>query len=70
MKTNKIGVDNSFFYILIFFLIGFGVDRISYGFKYKYGFFRMLEMVRIRTDIGAEADFLISDNMCLCFVFL
>jgi len=29
----------------------------------------MSEMVRIRTGIGAEADFLKSDNMCLCLIF-
>ena len=31
--------------------------------------FRMSEMVRIRTAVGAEADFLKSDNMCLRVVF-
>jgi hypothetical protein len=52
------------------FFIGFGADRILYGFGYEYGSFRMSEMVRIQTGVRAEADFLKSDNMCLHIVFL
>jgi len=29
----------------------------------------MTEMVRIRTGIRVEANFLKSDNMCLCVIF-
>jgi len=29
----------------------------------------MTEMIRIRTSIGAEVDFLKLDNMCLCVIF-
>ena len=52
-------------HILIYFFIGFGADRILYGFRCEYGFFMMSKMVRIQTGVGAEADFLKSDNMCL-----
>jgi len=51
------------------FFIRFEADRILYGFECEYKFFRMSEMVQIRTGVGAEADFLKSDNMCLHVVF-
>ena len=51
----------------------FGSDseRIRYymDLDTKTDIFRMSEMVRIRTAVGAEADFLKSDNMCLRVVF-
>ena len=53
----------------LFCLIGFGADRISRGFGCEYGFFRMLEMVRIWAGVGAEADFFKSDNTCFNVVF-
>jgi hypothetical protein len=40
-----------------FFLLGFRADRILLGFECEYGFFMISEMVRIRTCVGAEADF-------------
>jgi len=53
-----------------FFLLGFGAeDRILYGFGCEYGFFRMSQMVRIWTGVGAEVDFFKSDAMCLHIIF-
>jgi hypothetical protein len=40
------------------FFIEFEADRILYRFGCECEFFRMSETVRIRTGVGAEADFL------------
>jgi hypothetical protein len=61
--------DNSFFISNSFFLIEFGVDRISRGFRYKYGFFRCRKWYGFGPVSERKQIFLKSDNMCLCVIF-
>jgi hypothetical protein len=57
MKTERIGADNTFSISLSIFFVGCGAERILGGCGFGVGFFRMSEMVRSRTGVGADADY-------------
>jgi hypothetical protein len=57
MKAERIGVDNVFFISLSAFFVGCGAERILHGYGFGVGFFRMSDMGRSRTGVGADADY-------------
>lgn len=50
----------TFSYLLsMVFFVGCGAERILHGCGFEDGFFRMLEIVRSRTEIEADANYII-----------
>ena len=53
----------AFPYPNLFYFIGFGADRILYGFEYEYGLFRRRKWYGFRPVSEQKQTFFKSDNM-------